>query len=237
MNEDMQERRRHKRYSTDNLDLTSKMVLASYVKILDISIGGVSFKADRRLNIGREYTLKIAGKNKEITVKGIIVRSSLVESKKDARGNVIPIYIAGMQFTDITEDKLKEIESFIKNNVVESDRHIELHSSSGKRLFVRVFIETKDHGSQIKIPETCNIKNISLGGMLLECPCSLKNNEIIPLEILISEDKKLKTNGRIVESEPIASGNYNVRVEFQEISAQDKNILNEFINRLENETS
>lgn len=232
----MQERRRHKRFSTEKLDINSKMVLASYVKILDISLGGVSFKADRRLNVGREYTLKIAGKNREITVKGIIVRSSLIESEKDAKGNVIPIYIAGMQFTDITEEKLKEIESFIKNNVVESHSNIELHSPSGRRLFVRVYIETKEDASQIKIPETCGIKNISLGGMLIECSCNLENNEILPLEILISEDKSLKIVGRIVECELTSDGTFDIRVEFQEIPLEDKEILSEFIKKLENES-
>ena len=50
----MEERRRHKRFSVDILEISGKMVLARYVKILDISIGGVSFKADRRLHIGHE---------------------------------------------------------------------------------------------------------------------------------------------------------------------------------------
>lgn len=86
----MEERRRHKRFSVDILEISGKMVLARYVKILDISIGGVSFKADRRLHIGHEYTLKILGKGKELSVKGIVMRSLLSESVGDSRRQCCP---------------------------------------------------------------------------------------------------------------------------------------------------
>ncbi len=86
----MDEKRRYKRFSVDIMEINGKMVLASYVKILDISIGGVSFKANRRLNMGSEYSLKMENKRRELTVKGIIVRSTLSESIEDSPGQYCP---------------------------------------------------------------------------------------------------------------------------------------------------
>ena len=42
----------YKRFAVDVKDMYSKIVLANDVKILDISLSGISMKADRRLNLG-----------------------------------------------------------------------------------------------------------------------------------------------------------------------------------------
>jgi len=89
--------------------MNSSMVFAHYVQVLDISEGGISLKADIRLNIGRQYTLTIKTKLKVLTVKGIIVWSSLIENKKDAKGNMVPIYKAGLQFTNVSREAINEI--------------------------------------------------------------------------------------------------------------------------------
>ena len=105
----MREGRRYQRFPVDKDDMNSSMVFAHYVQVLDISEGGISLKADIRLNIGRQYTLTIKTKLKVLTVKGIIVWSSLIENKKDAKGNMVPIYKAGLQFTNVSREAINEI--------------------------------------------------------------------------------------------------------------------------------
>jgi hypothetical protein len=105
----MQEGRRYERFSVDNDEINSSMVLADHVQVLDISEGGISLKADIRLNIGRQYTITIKNKLNVSTVKGIIVWSSLIENKEDAKGNIVPIYKAGLQFTNVSREAINEI--------------------------------------------------------------------------------------------------------------------------------
>ena len=93
----------------DNDEINSSMALADHVQVLDISEGGISLKADIRLNIGRQYTLTIKTKRNVSTVKGIIVWSSLIENKEDAKGNIVPIYKAGLQFTNVSREAINEI--------------------------------------------------------------------------------------------------------------------------------
>ena len=90
-------------------EINSAMVSADYVQVLDISEGGISLEADIRLNIGRQYTLTIKTKLKILTVKGSIVWSSLIRNKEVAKGDVVPIYKAGLQFTNVSREAINEI--------------------------------------------------------------------------------------------------------------------------------
>jgi len=110
----MQERRQHKRLTVEHVKVNGEIPLASDVKIMDLSMNGILVKADRRLNIGNKYSLKIGYKGKGLLVKATVMRCLLVESVKDADGNVKPIYLAGMQFTDVSNEKIEEIINFIE---------------------------------------------------------------------------------------------------------------------------
>lgn len=101
---DFRQQRLNQRYVLDDQSVHAKMALASRVKILDISLGGLSLEADKRLNIGREYTLHIEHEGKKVPIKGSIMWSLLTEGHGDDKGNVIPIYRAGMKFSQIPED-------------------------------------------------------------------------------------------------------------------------------------
>jgi len=60
----MQERRQHKRFIVEGMDIHSKMLFATEVNLLTISLGGASISLYRRLSIGSEYTLRIEYKDR-----------------------------------------------------------------------------------------------------------------------------------------------------------------------------
>ena len=111
----MQEGRRYQRFQVDNDEINSSMALANHIQVLDVSEGGIALKADIRLNIGRQYTLTIKTKLNVSTVKGIIVWSSLIGNKEDAKGNIVPIYKAGLQFSNVSREAINEIISSLQN--------------------------------------------------------------------------------------------------------------------------
>src|SRR4030042_6454314 len=110
----MTERRRYTRFRMEVVDITGKMMVADEVTIIDISVGGVSLKADRRLNIGHEYAVKMENSGRVLAVKGLVVWSVLSRNKEGARGDSIPLYTAGMKFMDVSDKKLEEIVNFIE---------------------------------------------------------------------------------------------------------------------------
>lgn len=66
------ERRTHKRYTIDNLDVRGNIIFVSDVEIVNISLNGIAIRCDRRIEPNREYTLNLSYEGKEITIKGPI---------------------------------------------------------------------------------------------------------------------------------------------------------------------
>jgi len=110
----IQERRRHKRMKVEHMEVNCEMPLATCVKIINISKTGIFVKADRKLDIGKKYALKIECENELLFVKAVVAWSLLENTVEDTNGNIIPIYIAGMQFTDVLKGDIAEIISLIE---------------------------------------------------------------------------------------------------------------------------
>ncbi len=123
----MKERRREKRFRLDDVSLSGRMMFATTVQIIDVSAAGVSLSVDRRLNIGHEYVLKFEDKHKVLSVKGIVVWSSLKGSRKGKGQEVVPIYSAGMRFSHMTDEKTAALLDFIRCCVKE------VHLPSGRK--------------------------------------------------------------------------------------------------------
>jgi Tfp pilus assembly protein PilZ len=119
------ERRQHRRLKVEHMKVNSEMPSATDVKIIDISKSGVFVKADRKLEIGKKYALKIAYENKVLFVKATVIWSFLTDNAEDANGIIIPIYIAGMQFTDVLKGEITDI-----LNLIEADTEGAISHSS-----------------------------------------------------------------------------------------------------------
>jgi curved DNA-binding protein CbpA len=115
-----EQKRLHKRLSVKNVTIQSEMSLAKKLIIINISSGGVLVKADRRLNIGNTYILKIGYKDNVLFARAVVKWSFLVESIEDTDGNIVPLYMAGMQFDEVSSEKGEEIIHSIMADV-ESD--------------------------------------------------------------------------------------------------------------------
>ena len=227
----MQPERKNKRYKIDSMGIKSRMVLAKYVKILNISIGGVAVQTDKRMTVGSQYTLKIESKGKTLNVKGVVVWSVLGESIRDNRDNIIPIYTAGMKFIDTSPEKTGEIVNFIQAHKRDIDKEIDLYSPSGLRLHVRIHIEDPER-AVLDFREGHQVENLSLGGMLIESEYSLEMGNKLPMEITLSENETIKVSGRVVSCIPMKDKDlehYHVGIEFSDMPAKDRKILKAFL--------
>lgn len=233
----MSEQRQYKRFKVDLFGIHGKMTFAKEVKIVDLSPGGVALKADRRLNINGDYTLKIEGKGKVLTVKGMVVWSIIHESIEDSSGNIIPIYTAGMKFIDVSNDKKNEIVHFIEDQ--EQDVAQEVFSLNNLRLHVRIQFDTPKK-ALLNFHDNYEVKKISLSGMLMESQNALESESRLPMEISLTEDKSIKFTGRVAScllTKDQDIKNYDIGVEFLDLSDKDREILHEFISALESKNA
>ncbi len=221
----MKENRRHKRFRLDAVEINGKMVFATKVKILDISIGGVSLKADRRLNIGSEYVLKLEDRNRFISVKGLVVWSSLSETREGPGGEVAPIYTAGMKFSDISAEKINELLAFIEHHDMGG-----AHLLSGHRMNVRFRISAPEK-ALLHYPEHYRVKTISLSGMLIESTQALDIESRVPMELSLQDDTPITFMGRVASCLGAAeeAGGYAIGIEFLDLTEKDKEVLSAFV--------
>jgi hypothetical protein len=223
----MSERRRHNRLIVEGMDLRARALSATEIEIINMSRSGISLFCDRRLNIGGKYTLKFSVKNKLISVKGMAVWVKLAGSKKGPKGEVIPKYSAGIEYSeDLSEDALNFIDLIERNIKVKEKRRGDL----------RFMIYTHEKAI-LKYPQSFEIKRISLSGMLVESEEDLPLEQTFPMTLTLPEDEEPITfTGRVANSRlvPERKGrSYDIGIGFDEMSEEDKLRLGEFIADLE----
>lgn len=225
----MQEKRRHKRYNVDLSDINGKMGLTDKVEVLDISLGGVALKADRRLNIGKEYMIKLQEKGKTLDVKGIVVRSELSGIEERSHGERASIYTAGMVFKDGFADKIAD---FLRP--IEQNKKKNSPAGVDRRFNVRFNITTP--GKHIlSYPLQFKVRTISLGGMLIQTQESVEINSTIPMELSLNADQAVTFDGRTIAcnmTEIAGQANYDIGVEFTDLKDKDKVLLKTYIDYL-----
>jgi len=222
----MQGKRRNKRYTLKIAEVEGKMMFASEVKIIDISIDGISVKANRQFNIGSEYLLKLDDKKKVISLKGTVVWSSLGESMKGPGGGLVPIYTVGMKFNNISVEKITELLEFI-----EGHRKEQVSVTEGQRLNIRFHMKERGNAT-LNFPAIYKVKTVSLGGMLIECIRDLEVDSRIPMELSVYDDKPIKFVSRVVSCKVIDSGGqklYDIGIEFLDLTDEDREVLATFI--------
>lgn len=224
MQDDGRSRRRFSRYTVEGVH--GKMVFASQVEILNLSLGGVAITADRRLEIGAQYNLKLELGQRMAGVNGVVAWSVLTGLRKAEKGEAVPEYSAGLKFNDVLTDKLKDLIDFIDSNKVSEE-----HRLSGIRF------EIKAPGKAlIDTLGTYRVKLISLSGMLIETEHSLELEDVYEMQILASDDEPIRVSGRVASclevEEDKGPRHFEIGIEFVDMSAEDRSRLEAFVGRI-----
>jgi Tfp pilus assembly protein PilZ len=205
------------------------MSLSDSVEIIDISLGGVALKAARRLNIGKEYMLKLEEKGKKLDVRGTVVRSELVGIQTREDGEMISIYTAGMVFKEGTSEKLADFLKPIEHNKKEAAPDV-----VDQRQHVRFNITTSGE-KVLSFPGQFKVRAISLVGMLIQTNNALDTENKIPMELALKDGDAVRFLGRVVSCKPTEGGDqtpYEIGVEFGDLTDKDKQLLKTFIDYL-----
>lgn len=215
------EQRKFKRCNVDGIH--GNMLFSSDVNIVNISIDGSAIETTRRLNIDKEYTLKIKYKDNLLNLKGCVVWSILSHTETRKNGEVVPIYKSGIRFTNVLSEKSSNLLRFIDENKTES---IE------KRLLGVRFKIKRVGDAMIDYPYEYNVKRLSQSGMLIETDNVFDVDSSHDMEIFL-DNKILPVFGRVVncvESTSEKLTRYDIGIEFVRMSEEDKIFLKDFLN-------
>ena len=218
----MQDKRQYPRYVVEGVEGT--LMFTTHVDVLNISINGVALKANRRLEIGREYILRLEYKDRTVSVNGVVVWSVLSELTDGPHAEKVPVYKAGMRFTDIISDKMARLLEFIESHKLSQD----------ERLNIRFTIKAPDKAI-LDGPHNYGVKNMSISGMRIETDMRVDVGARYPMEISLEDNRTIKVLGRVVsclEVNDRAPKHYAIGIEFIEMSDEDRKKLKEFVDAL-----
>ena len=232
----MLEQRHCPRFSIESMDINGRIMLANKVEILNMSVGGLLLKTDKRLNVGTIYVLRLESKGKLLTIPCKVVRAELSESYKDSIGQSIPIYSAGMQFTNISNDQINSVNDFLKGHVIgyQKQEQTAMDKIIDLRLYVRFLIKTPEEAT-IQCYDSYKVKDISMGGIRIESYYCLDIGEIQLMEIVFPGEKVVKFSGKVISSFLLGDKEpkqYDIGIEFLDMSDQDKEVLKKFVKTL-----
>ena len=73
------------------------MLSTTPVDIINISLGGLAFRTETRLQVGEEYTVTLDIAGKTVAMRGVVAWSVLGGLESRA-GESVPVYSVGMKF-------------------------------------------------------------------------------------------------------------------------------------------
>lgn len=225
----MKNMRRHKRYRLDVTAVDGQISLSDKVEILDISLGGVALKVDRRLNIGKEYLLKLREKGKTLEVKCIVARAELSGIEPRARGESVSIYTAGMVFKEGSTARIAE---FLKP--IEQHKQLKESNTADRRLDVRFNI-AGPMDTMLSYPAEFTVKTISLSGMLIRTEHALAIESRVPMALSLNAENPVRFIGRIAacqRNDGQGGRRHDIGVEFTNLTDRDITLLKTFIDFL-----
>jgi hypothetical protein len=219
----MDDNRRYKRHAVEGV--YGNVLSTTGLKVLNISISGAAVETARRLELNRAYTFKIKYKDRYFTFRGRVVWATLFSKEDKDSKNIIPVYRAGIRFTETLSEKTDMLLDFIENNKI---RMLENRS-----LGMRFKIENPED-VKLDFPFSYTVKKLSQGGMLIETEHALNVNSSHDIELYLG-GHKLNIVGRIANCEKSVSegfARYDVGIEFLTMSDEDEDLLKSFLNTL-----
>jgi len=223
----MRDMRKHKRFKLDLIDMSSKMSLIGKVEIIDISLGGVALKADRKLNIGKECLLMLGYEDRHINVKGIVVRSELSGIEERGAGEKATIYSAGILFKDESADKVKIFLDSIENN-----KKTQVPEQPDWFYHDIRFSITTPSEKVLNLPTHFGIKDISQSGVIIQTDHQLKMDTMVLIELSINACDPASFMGKVVScrmTQDKVHSNYDIGMELSELTDRDRSLLISFI--------
>jgi hypothetical protein len=215
--------RRHKRHIVKGIQ--GNVFHASDLEVLNISIDGAAIETRKRLELNKEYTFRIKYKDAFLKLKGCVVWAVLVSKEKSDSKSIIPIYRAGIRFTETLTEKASMLLDFIKENKIKTLEN----RSAGIRFKI-------GNAKNIKVdyPHGYSVKKMSMSGMLVEAECPLDIDSHYNIEMFL-DGRMINTVGRIANCEKLGYGDlskYAIGIEFIDMTGEDRKFLKDFFNAL-----
>ncbi len=187
-----------------------------------MSILGAGIETSRRLTVGNVYHMSFSVRDQSLELESQIVWCQLDRSIKDEKGDVIPIYRAGVVFPEVITSRICDIELFIEMNKIDKER---------RQLVGRFDISPNKSVADMDYPYEFDVKKISLSGMLIEVDIPMKEESTLEMDIRL-DGKPFHCKGMIVSLQEVIHKEirrYQLGIKFIEMSEENRVVLSSYI--------
>ncbi|HXX54211.1 MAG TPA: PilZ domain-containing protein [Thermodesulfovibrionales bacterium] len=225
-------KRRHERFTVEDMALHAKAIFATEVDLLDVSMTGACFMARKSLKTGDRLLLRLHNKEEAFTIRCVIVWTTLSGSVKNAKEEAILVYRIGVMFQNVSSDILVSLKDFMRTfGVPDGEKVRDEYPPTALRFRIG-----GSESAVLYYHKTSPVKKISLGGMLMEGYNGIKPEWKAPMALFLpDENAPLKFRGRVascIEIPGRRSTHYDIGVEFLDMPENDKSRLSEFLHSL-----
>lgn len=231
MKKQLKDSRHHRRFVVDALDIRGSAKAAGEAVINDISITGVSIRTDRKLDLGRRYTVKIPHKDGDISLEGTVIWC-LENDAGEGTDECSPLkFSAGLHFANLSQEAVSGLTRFIEFHRVNKITPSQVHHLRGRRDNVRFRVGGCEKTTLV-ISEPFRVKMLSLGGMLIESGRLYDPGSELHMEMTLPENVHISFIGNVTSYFPPQerpAGPYDIGIKFMALSEQHRTKLKELI--------
>ena len=152
----MEERRRASR--TPVQDVRGVLILSIEARIVNVSLTGAALELSSPIRVGRTYSLTVASRSRVLRLQGRVVWCQPVDPQRDAAGESVSTYHAGLRFDGILDPKGEKLLEMFREGVV---------LSFGQRLCARFRLATP-RPVNLDAEHELEVRKLSRTGMLIE---------------------------------------------------------------------
>ncbi len=219
--------RKCERYVVEGMDIHARTIFNIEADVLDLSLSGASIRSTQRLNMGSPYTFRFTKGDDVISITGVVVWAKLVGSQKDAKGQTLPVYSAGVQFSGVLTEQAHQLVEHIKSVLGES---------AGKRVAgIRLRFLEPEEAVLIEMGEYA-VTDVGLGGIRIEVDRDFTPERVLLLELVPSTGAAAVCfTGRIAYCREIPGTKvrtFSVGIEIVEMEEEEKARWKEFVETL-----
>ena len=222
---DQDEKRRHDRYSAD--DVQGEFSYSVDARVLNISMGGLAVRTQTQLAIGRGYRFRLGREGDAVQLSGSVRWCRLAGTERREDGDIVPVYEAGISFDDVLSGKAEQLLLFMEQNII-----VDLK----RRISGRFQVE-RDNPVELESHSGFEVRQISLSGMMIESDVAVPPDTRLDLEMGLGQARFTTTARSIYLSEieldesdeEPETPRYRMGLEFTHTTAAMRSVLETFI--------
>ncbi len=213
--------RRNPRYAVDNVQGT--LHFNTEARVLNVSLAGVALETTLPIRVGRTYTVTLRHDDDSVvSLSAAVVWCHLQGTRKNPAGESLPVYAAGLSFTDTLTASAAQLVDFLRRAAI---------ITVGQRVTGRFRIK---HDKLISLATEYEfaVKNVSSRGLVLETDLSPELGSMFDIEVFLPA-YTLQTRARVLHAKESRLAEKRtlseVEMEFVDFPPEDQARLSEFI--------